>query len=357
MTRSGWRRPASVWALCAAGAFLAAHIVAGAGTLDDIDAINFAMGVRDFDVAQHQPHPPGYPIYIVLGKVARSVLATAGHAPTPRPSHAPIESSSLAWWGVLAGACAAFPLVVLFRLVGGDERLAAGAMLLTLACPLWWLTASRPLSDTMGLSAALAVQAVLATAFARQRGWHERDVTAADLAGTGRLIVLGACLAGLAAGLRSQTVWLTAPLLAIVVADRAGRGAAAAIVGSAMTFTAGLLAWLVPLVVVSGGPTAYWRALTSQAGEDFEGVDMLLTSVQPVRRLAVNLFETFVLPWASLPLAGVVLTLADRRSGRDGPVIAARPDAARGSGGALRALPSRLPGERDDTLRAPARSP
>ena len=30
--------------------------------------INFALGVRSFDVAHHQPHPPGYPIFIAMGK-------------------------------------------------------------------------------------------------------------------------------------------------------------------------------------------------------------------------------------------------------------------------------------------------
>ena len=42
--------------------------------LDDIDAINFALGVRRFDVAQHRPHPPGYPLYILLGGVGFVLL-------------------------------------------------------------------------------------------------------------------------------------------------------------------------------------------------------------------------------------------------------------------------------------------
>jgi hypothetical protein len=301
------RRFASVAALGACAAFLAAHAAAGPGTLDDIDAVNFAMGVREFDVARHQPHPPGYPLFIALAKAGRYVVDLAGSPATPA---SPVEARALAWWSILGGALAAFPLVWLFRLVGRDDRLAVGAMLLTLACPLWWVTASRPLSDGIGLAAALGVQAVLAAAFVRQRGWRDRDVPADELVATGRLVVLGACLAGLVAGLRSQTVWLTLPLLVMVIADRAGRGAAAALVGSFVTFGIGVLAWLVPLVAVTGGPSAYVRALTSQAGEDFEGVDMLLTSTQPVRRFALNLFQTFVLPWASLPLAVVVLALA-----------------------------------------------
>ena len=43
---------------------LLVHVAAGPGHLDDVDAINFTLGVRDFDVAKHQPHPPGYPVLI-----------------------------------------------------------------------------------------------------------------------------------------------------------------------------------------------------------------------------------------------------------------------------------------------------
>jgi hypothetical protein len=135
-------------------------------------------------------------------------------------------------------------------------------------------------------------------------------VAPAELAATGRLIVLAAFGAGLAIGLRTQTAWLTLPLLILVISDRAGRAAAAAIVGSTVTFTIGVLCWAVPLVIASGGPAAYWRAIASQAGEDLEGVDMLFTSTRPVWRLATNLVQTFVLPWGPLPLAVVVLTLA-----------------------------------------------
>src|ERR1043166_323125 len=35
--------------------------------LDEIDAVQFAMGVRSFDLWHHQPHPPGYPLFIFSG--------------------------------------------------------------------------------------------------------------------------------------------------------------------------------------------------------------------------------------------------------------------------------------------------
>ena len=54
--------------------YAAAHLPFLARSLEDIDSINFALGLRDFDVAQHQPHPPGYPVYIGLAHVALGLV-------------------------------------------------------------------------------------------------------------------------------------------------------------------------------------------------------------------------------------------------------------------------------------------
>src|SRR5215211_4610336 len=35
--------------------------------LDEWDSVQFAMGVREFNLWKHQPHPPGYPLYIFFG--------------------------------------------------------------------------------------------------------------------------------------------------------------------------------------------------------------------------------------------------------------------------------------------------
>lgn len=298
-------------ALAAALASLLPHLAAGPGHLDDVDAINFTLGVRDFDVARHQPHPPGYPVLVAAAKVAAMPLRAIVPALPASWAAVPVEAAALSLLAMIAGAAMALALLPFARAVcGGDDEAAIGAVLIALACPLAFVTASRPLSDAPGLAAALAVQALLATAFVRQRGWRAREVPPAELAATGRLVVLAAFAAGLAVGLRTQTAWLTLPLLVLVIADRAGRAAAAAIVGSSVMFVLGTLVWAIPLVIASGGPGAYWQAISSQAGEDYEGVDMLFTSPRPLWRLAMNLLQTFVLPWGPLPLAIAVLSLA-----------------------------------------------
>ena len=70
----------------------AGHLTSLPTTLEDIDSVNFALGVRDFDPGQHRPHPPGYPVYIALGKAATAVTRAAW--PEGRPDR--VEARALA---------------------------------------------------------------------------------------------------------------------------------------------------------------------------------------------------------------------------------------------------------------------
>jgi hypothetical protein len=304
-------RGGRVFAAALLAAFLAGHLPFLASSLEDLDSVNFALGVERFDVAEHQPHPPGYPLFIALGKLGTAAV----RAVTPAGAREAVPARGLAIWGALLGALSILPLLQFFFVLERSVSVARAAAVLTLASPLFWFNASRPMSDVPGLFAALSAVALLATAFRRQRdaaadaAARAQPIAAADLAASGSLIVAGALVAGLALGLRSQTVWVTFPVLAFVLVDRAGRGAAGALLGSAMSFGIGVVLWAVPMVIASGGPAQYLAALSSQAGEDFVGVDMLATNPS-ARLLAFGLLRTFVEPWVSVPLAVAVLVLA-----------------------------------------------
>src|SRR2546426_8460007 len=38
------------------------------------DAVQFALALREYDVAKHQPHPPGYILYVALGRLVNAWL-------------------------------------------------------------------------------------------------------------------------------------------------------------------------------------------------------------------------------------------------------------------------------------------
>jgi len=144
------------------------------------------------------------------------------------------------------------------------------------ACsPLFWFTALRPLSDAFGFAVAMSVLAAASGNPQRSR------------------IVLAAALAGFAVGIRSQTAILTVPFLLLVISRRRD---ARTLIGSLAAFVAGVLVWAIPLLVASGGASAYLAALTFQAGSDFTGVEMLWTH-HTVRAIAAALLNTFVWPW------------------------------------------------------------
>ena len=290
--------PKLLWAIGLAVMFFIAHVLFLPSTLEDVDSLNFALGLHDFDPTKHQPHPPGYPVFMAVGKVVRAVV--------------PSDAKALALLGAIFGALAVFPLIKLFKNIAaltddGRWTIPALATIVAIASPLYWFNALRPLSDIPGLALTLASQAALATAYVRQR--MNPDRTPEALTESGQMIVLGAFLSALAIGMRAQALWLTVPLLLLVLLQRAGRGAAGALLGSAMTFSIGVVVWLVPLVFASGGVRAYRAALTAQGGEDFSGVDMLYRN-PTARRLAFSLLDTFIYPWASTPLGWIVFGLA-----------------------------------------------
>ena len=86
----------------------------------------------DFDVAQHQPHPPGYPLFIALGKLSTPVLRAAGVA-SP-------EVRGLAVWSALAGAGLLLLVFTLWRTLDPHPLRPALAAVMAAASPLFWFT-------------------------------------------------------------------------------------------------------------------------------------------------------------------------------------------------------------------------
>ena len=149
--------------------FLAGHLPFLITAPTDIDEANFVLGVRRFDVAAHRPHPPGYPVFIALGKLARPISALVGPAPLEFGGVAAIESRALAFSAALLGALAIVPLIVFFRALEDSADVALAAAAVTAATPLYWFTAGRPLSDAPGLAAVALVGALLVVAWRRAR--------------------------------------------------------------------------------------------------------------------------------------------------------------------------------------------
>lgn len=46
------------------------------------DAVQFALALKEYDIAEHQPHPPGYILYVLIWRSRSTRAATAGGGPS-----------------------------------------------------------------------------------------------------------------------------------------------------------------------------------------------------------------------------------------------------------------------------------
>lgn len=253
--------------------------------LEDEDSVNLALGVEEFNLARYAPHPPGYPVFIAIAKISTATVTWL----RPEWSRDRRAAAGLAWVSILFGAAGIVAFTAFWRALGISPWWSIAAALGTAAAPLYWFTAARPLTDTPGLVAAVAVQAALLHSLRRLPIQHTMPA----------LLMGAGFAAGLAIGLRSQTMWMTLPLLAWALGGLARRQRWSQLAVVSAATTAGVLAWFIPLIVVSGGLAEYRQLLAGQGQHDFDSVRMLATHpTWPV--LQDDLIRTFLTPWTTM---------------------------------------------------------
>ncbi len=180
---------------------------------DDWDGIGFVESVSDFDLARFHPHPPGYPVYVALLRLAATV------------SRAPMAACILV---AATSTMAAVALVsdAVWRAVGLRAAVAVGVLVGTM--PLVWRTGSGVGSEAPALACLAAC------------GWGL--VACRERRGVGP-VTLGLAV-GLGLGVRLS--WAPVYIAALAIAPRMARRRAR------IAATASCLAWIVPLLTVVG---------------------------------------------------------------------------------------------------------
>jgi hypothetical protein len=178
---------------------------------DDYDSIGFVRALDWFNLSALQPHPPGYPVYVALGKVAHLVL--------PGLAAACLVS-------VLAAAATAVALWSAGRALGGNR---AGWAALGLFAAAWMplLLGGAALSESLA-----GAFAAWSAALALRRRW-----------------VLSALMVALMLGARPS--WLALALswlVLLLICEESGRRRALALAAVA----AGVAVWAIPFAIVVG---------------------------------------------------------------------------------------------------------
>lgn len=200
--------------------------------LYDIDSVNFALGMRRFDPSVHQPHPPGYFLYVLLARAINMLFHDANMA--------------LVAISIAAGCGALFAIYALAYNWFG-RRAAGFAGLIFAVSPLSWFHGTVAL--TYGVE----------QFFSGLAGYLLWRV----YSGAPGFIVPAALTVGLAAGFRPSFLLFLGPLMVFSAVFARGRLSRARLFGGAMVLGLTLAAWFIPMVSASGGFHAYWSSLAA----------------------------------------------------------------------------------------------
>lgn len=241
------------------------------------DSVNFALAMEEFDIRRHQPHPPGmFVFYVFLGKAVRALVADANAA---------LVSVSI----FATGAAVALAFVLGRSWFGWWEGWVIA--LLTLSSPLVWFHGEVALSYMVEFAWVLLV------------------ALASDCASRGstRAMVLSALLLGLSGGFRPDTPLFLFPMwcTAVVVGARRLEHPMKRLAAAFAVLTLAVALWAVPLIVLSGGPAAYWSVIRVWRSQHMAGSGTLPATLLNATRLSVVIL--YGLGCAIVPFAWVLL--------------------------------------------------
>jgi hypothetical protein len=211
-----------------AGAVAVSRFAFRSRDLYDLDSVNFALAINRFDPRVHQPHPPGYFLYICLGRLLNLLVHDANLA--------------LVLVSLLASVATVI-LVYRLALEWFGPRAATFAGLLYLFSPLAWFHGTVALTYSVE-AAASTLMGLLCWRIDRGR--------------TG-FILTTAILLGITVGIRPSSILFLGPLFLFSIR----RAPVGKILGGLLVLGLTLIAWFVPMLLASGGPAAYFGALRS----------------------------------------------------------------------------------------------
>ncbi len=249
----------------------------------DTDVMNFGLAGFRFDVLDHQPHPPGYPGYVVLLKLVHLCA----------PWLDPIE---LAKWTTRLCGVAITPAAYLAcsQILGGGTdargRSLVCAVIATVHPVLWFYGGD---GQSHGAEALLTLLLLAAVVRAKRTPTLVRSVAIA-------------AAFGLAGSVRPTIPLLMSPALVWLLWGRPIREWAAAAVAGGVA----VAAWMVPLIQMSGGFDLYNRAHRALVSDMFVASYSIFGKRANLHGVLANLGAT---TWAFLFSALPVVLVASVR--------------------------------------------
>ncbi len=246
------------------------------------DAVQFALALREYDVVKHQPHPPGYILYVGLGRIVNAWL----HDPT-------------AAYVFLAVVFSGLTTVVVYLLARDvyDRATALAAASVLVVSPLFWFYGS------VGLT--YAGEALFASSVA-YFAFRALDGSEADA-------WLAAAYLALAAGMRQSLLILLLPMW-LVACALGVRRARTVLVGLAILGALTLI-WFVPMVALTGGLGRYVDASLYLADSVVRPTSIVGGPFDATLRMSRYLLESVLVALGPLAVAALLVPWYVRRHG------------------------------------------
>lgn len=196
--------------------------------LYDLDSVNFALALGRFDPRVHQPHPPGYFLYICLGRLLHLVFHDANLA--------------LVVLSILV-SCGAVALIYKIAMEWFGPKTALFAGSLFLFSPLAWFHGT------------VALTYIVEAFFSGLIGYFCWRL----YCGSQTYLLPAAASLGVSAGVRPSSLIFLAPLFLFSLRKATWKERYLGVAALVLT----IAAWFVPMLSASGGAKAYFGALLS----------------------------------------------------------------------------------------------
>jgi hypothetical protein len=245
----------------------------------NMDACQFALALDKFDITVHQPHPPGYFLYIMLGRLLNLFIADANTV---------YVSISVFFSGIAIGA-----VYLLGRDIFG-RKIGFVAALLALCSPSFWFHGEVALI--------YIVEAFFSTAIAL--------ICWRILTGQEKYLWISVVILGIAGGIRQNTPIFLLPVWLYSVRNvPPGK-----IVASLCLLAITCLLWFIPMVWMSGGWDTYREAFRELWMFNTGGHGVLEGEWGYLRLFSLNmlLYLIYGLGAGLFPLALAVYSMAKR---------------------------------------------
>lgn len=246
------------------------HVFTAARYLTNWDAGQFALGTVRFDLASHQPHPPGYFLFVLAGRWLNTLTHDANASLVAISGLAGLATVLIFYWVALA--------------LSDNRHTAIGLTLLLIANPVLWYYGG--IANTYTFEALAITATALCTIRTRQYG---------NLAP----FVVNVALISLLAGFRPPVVLAAAPLLAVQLVYL--RDKIAAVAWGAAAAALIIIIWLIPMANAADGFPILWTETVLQA------LRAQRTVVYDVSRASFFIFSALLTTNTSLLLAGAFL--------------------------------------------------